>query len=103
MTMRAAALVLAAAALAGCGGGKSSSIGNNTLASDLSRRIGSSSPVVCWSKTGKLGHEAAMGYDRVCGISRTKPSIYVRTGTSDSTGWCLVTPRYLKAPRCPLE
>jgi hypothetical protein len=102
MTLRAAALVLAAAVLAGCGGGKSGAIGNNTLASDLSKRLGASSSLVCWSKAGKLGHEAAMGYDRVCGISHARPSIYVRTGTTDSTGWCVVTPRYVKAPSCPL-
>jgi hypothetical protein len=103
MKLRAAALVLAAAALAGCGGKSSSSpIGNSALASDLDKQVGFSSPLVCWSKTGKLGDESAMGYDRVCGISRAEPSVYVRTGTTDSTGWCVVTPRYVKAPRCPL-
>ena len=102
MKLRAAALVLAIGALAGCGGGKSGAIGNNALASDLTKQIGSSSSLVCWSKVGKLGHESAMGYNRVCGISQTKPSIYVRTGTSNSTHWCVVTPRYDKAPSCPL-
>jgi hypothetical protein len=102
MMVRAAALVLAAAALASCGGKSSSPIGNSALASDLGKQVGLSSPLVCWSKAGKLGRESAMGYDRVCGISRAQPSIYVRTGTTDSTGWCVVTPRYVKAPRCPL-
>ena len=103
MKLRAAALALAVAALAGCGGGKASGpIGNSTLAYNLSKQVGLSSSLVCWSKSGKLGRESAMGYDRVCGISRSRPSIYVRTGTSDKGGWCLVTPRYVKAPRCPL-
>jgi hypothetical protein len=103
MKLRTAALALAVAALAGCGGRSSSApIGNATLASDLGKEVGSSSSLVCWSRSGKLGHESAMGYDRVCGISRSTPSIYVRTGTSDKNGWCVVTPRYVKAPRCPL-
>lgn len=103
MKLRAAALAVAAAALAGCGGGKSSgAIGNATLASDLVKQVGLSSSLVCWSKSGKLGQESAMGYDRVCGLSRTRPSIYVRTGTSDKGGWCIVTPRFVKVPRCPL-
>jgi hypothetical protein len=102
MKLRAAALALAAATLAGCGGKSSAPIGNGALASDLGKQVGFSSSLVCWSKSGKLGHESAMGYDRVCGISRKTPSIYIRTGTSSKTGWCVVTPRYVKASRCPL-
>ena len=93
-------LALLVGVLAGCGG--SGPIKNDELASDLTKRINSSSPLVCWDKSGKLGSMSAMGYTRVCGIARSKPSVYVRTGTADKTGWCVVTPRYLAAPRCPL-
>ncbi|HST16380.1 MAG TPA: hypothetical protein VLK36_01845 [Gaiellaceae bacterium] len=93
-------LALVVGVLAGCGGSKP--IKNDALASDLSKRLSSSSPLVCWDKTGSLGAMSAMGYTRVCGIARSKPSIYIRTGTGDKTGWCVVTPRYLAAPRCSL-
>lgn len=89
------------AVLAGCG--SSGPIANKDLASDLTKRINSSSPLVCWDKIGSLGSMRAMGYTRVCGIARSKPSVYIRTGTADKTGWCVVTPRYLAAPRCPLS
>ena len=94
-------LALLVGVLAGCG--SSGPIGNNELASDLTKRLNSSSPLVCWDKTGSLGSMSAMGYTRVCGIARSKPSVYIRTGTADKTGWCVVTPRYLSAPRCPLS
>ena len=45
---------------------------------------------------------SAMGYTHVCGLSRNRPSLYVRTGVSGKPGWCLVTPRLVKAPKCPL-
>lgn len=99
MKARIAVLGLAVAALAGCG---SSTISNGKLASDLTHRIGLKTPLVCWQKTGTLGSLSAMGYTRVCGISQSRPSLYVRTGTDKKPGWCLVTPRYIKAPRCPL-
>jgi hypothetical protein len=94
-------LALLVGVLAGCGG--SQPIGNDELASDLTQRLNSSSPIVCWDKTGTLGSMAAMRYTRVCGIARSKPSIYIRTGTAGKTGWCVVTPRYLAAPRCSLS
>lgn len=94
-------LALLVGVLAGCGG-KSGPIGNDQLASDLSKRLNTPSPLVCWTKRGSLGGMSAMGYTRVCGISRSTPSVYVRTGTSNKTGWCVVTPRYKAAPRCSL-
>lgn len=94
-------LAILGAVLAGCG--SSGPIGNSELASDLTKRLNSSSPLVCWDKTGSLGSMSAMGYTRVCGITRSRPSVYIRTGTADKTGWCVVTPRYLAAPRCPLS
>jgi hypothetical protein len=104
MKLRIAVLALAAATLAGCGSKAAAGpIGNAALASDLTKQVRFSSSLVCWSKSGKLGNESAMGYDRVCGISRTKPSIYVRTGTKDKNGFCVVTPRYVKTARCPLS
>jgi hypothetical protein len=43
-----------------------------------------------------------MGYTRVCGLSRNRPSLYVRTGVKGKPGWCLVTPRLTKTTNCPL-
>jgi hypothetical protein len=99
MKARVAGIAVLAAALAGCG---SKPLTNERLASDLATKIGSTSTFVCWKRVGKLGQESAMGYDRVCGISRSRPSIYIRTGITTKPGWCLVTPRFVKAPRCPL-
>ncbi len=99
MKARAALLGLVVVALAGCG---SSKLTNDKLATDLSKRVGLKTPLVCWEKTGKLGGMSAMGYTRICGISQDRPAVYVRTGTDTKPGWCLVTPRYVKAPRCPL-
>jgi hypothetical protein len=105
--MRAQAIVVGAvvACLVGCGGSKP--LTNESLASDLSSTIGKSSTtgagkVVCWQAVGKLGNQSAMGYDHICGISRTRPSLYVRTGVKGKPGWCLVTPRLNVAPDCPL-
>ena len=99
MKARVAAIGLLAAALVGCG---SKPLTNERLASDLAAKIGPTSSLVCWKQVGKLGQMSAMGYDRVCGINRSRPSIYVRTGVTAKPGWCLVTPRLVKAPRCPL-
>jgi hypothetical protein len=95
-----ATALVVAVALVGCGGSKQ--LTNEKLATDLKTQIGSSSTLVCWTKTGKLGAMSAMGYTHVCGLSRNRPSLYVRTGVSGKPGWCLVTPRLNKAPRCPL-
>jgi hypothetical protein len=95
-----ATALVVAVALVGCGGSKQ--LTNEKLATDLTTQIGSSSTLVCWTKTGKLGAMSAMGYTRVCGLSRNRPSLYVRTGVSAKPGWCLVTPRLVKAPKCPL-
>jgi len=98
--LSAVSLALLVGVLAGCG--SSGPIGNDQLASDLSKRLNSSSPLVCWEKSGKLGAMSAMGYTRVCGIAHSKPSLYIRTGTSNKGGWCIVTPRYVALPRCSL-
>lgn len=105
--MRAQAIVVGVvvACLVGCGGSKP--LTNESLASDISKTIGTSSPagsakIVCWKTAGKLGNLSAMGYDHVCGISRSRPSLYVRTGVKAKPGWCLVTPRLNVAPDCPL-
>jgi hypothetical protein len=99
MKARAAAIGVLVAALVGCG---SKPLTNNRLASDLATQVGISSSLVCWNAAGKLGGMSLMGYDRICGASRSRPTIYVRTGIKEKPGWCLVTPRLLKAPRCPL-
>jgi hypothetical protein len=93
-----AAIAVLAVALAGCGSKK---LTNERLASDLGTMLNDKTSLVCWTKPGQLGQLSAMKYDRVCGISRTRPSIYVRTGVTAKPGWCLVTPRLLTAPRCP--
>ena len=98
--LSAVSLALLVGVLAGCG--SSGPIGNDQLASELSKRLNSSSQLVCWEKNGKLGTMSAMGYTRVCGITRSKPALYIRTGTSNKGGWCIVTPRYVALPRCSL-
>ena len=107
--MRAQAIVVGVVVvcLVGCGSSKPKPLTNETLASDLSSTIGKSSSIggrklVCWQSAGKLGSMSAMGYDHVCGISRTRPSLYVRTGVKAKPGWCLVTPRLNAAPDCSL-
>ena len=99
MKARVAAIGLVAAALVGCG---SKPLTNERLASDLATKVGITSSLVCWKQAGKIGRMKLMGYDRVCGISRNRPTIYVRTGVTTKPGWCVVTPRLVKAPRCPL-
>jgi len=94
-----AATGLLVAALVGCG---SKPLTNDRLASDITKKVGTTSTVICWDRAGKLGGMSRMGYDRVCGISRSKPSLYVRTGVKAKPGWCLVSPRLNKAPDCPL-
>lgn len=91
---------VAVAALVGCGGSKP--LSNDELATDLAGRIGSTEHLVCWTATGKLGGMSRMGYTRVCGLTRSRPTLYVRTGVKAKPGWCLVTPRLDKAPSCPL-
>jgi hypothetical protein len=105
--MRARAIVVGVvvACLVGCGGSKP--LTNESLASDISKAIAGkstidTSKIVCWKAAGKLGNLSAMGYDHVCGISRKRPSLYVRTGVKGKPGWCLVTPRLNVAPDCPL-
>ena len=95
-----ATALIVAVALVGCGGSKQ--LTNEKLATEITAQIGNSSTLVCWTKTGKLGAMSAMGYTHVCGLSRNRPSLYVRTGVSGKPGWCLVTPRLTTAPRCPL-
>jgi len=99
--MKAAQLVaigLLVVALVGCGSKK---LTNPGLASDIQQRLGSKSTILCWTKTGSIGGGSEMGYDRVCGISTSKPSLYVRIGVKAKPGWCLVSPRLNKAPDCP--
>jgi hypothetical protein len=98
--LSAVALALLVGGLAGCG--SAGPIGNAELASDVAKRLNRSSPLVCWEQNGKLGAMSAMGYTRVCGIARSTPSLYIRTGTSNEGGWCIVTPRFLALPRCTL-
>lgn len=98
--LSAVALALLVGVLAGCG--SAGPIGNAELASDVAKRLNRSSPLVCWEQNGKLGAMSAMGYTRVCGIARSTPSLYIRTGTSNKGGWCIVTPRFLVLPRCSL-
>ena len=93
--LSAVALALLVGVLAGCG--SAGPIGNAELASDVAKR-----PLVCWEQNGKLGAMSAMGYTRVCGIARSTPSLYIRTGTLNKGGWCIVTPRFLALPRCSL-
>ncbi len=99
MKARAAAIGVLVAALVGCG---SKPLTNGRLASELSSQAGIETALVCWNATGKLGGMSLMGFDHVCGANRGRPTIYVRTGIKGKPGWCLVTPRLLKAPRCPL-
>ena len=105
--MRAQAIVVGVVVVCLVGCGSSKPLTNESLASDISSTIGKSSKIgsgkiVCWQSAGKLGTMSAMGYDHVCGISRTRPSLYVRTGVKAKPGWCLVTPRLNVAPDCPL-
>lgn len=99
MKARLAAIGLGVAVLVGCG---SKPLTNDRLASDLATQVGMTSSVVCWNAAGKIGGMKLMGYDHICGLSRNRPTIYVRTGVKTKPGWCVVTPRYVKAPRCPL-
>ena len=99
MKAQAAAIGVLVAALVGCG---SKPLTNESLASDLTKQAGIKSSLVCWDAAGKIGGMSRMGYDHVCGISRGKASLYVRTGVDQKPGWCLVTPRLSKAPDCPL-
>jgi len=96
---QAAAIVLLVAALVGCG---SKPLTNDRLASNITKTVGIESTLVCWEAVGKLGGVSGTGYDHVCGLSRDRPSLYVRTGVKQKPGWCLVTPRLSKAPDCPL-
>ena len=99
MKARVAAIGVLAAALVGCG---SKPLTNERLASDLATQVGMNSSLVCWNAAGKIGGMKLMGYDHICGVSRNRPTIYVRTGIKAKPGWCLVTPRLTKAPPCPL-
>jgi hypothetical protein len=92
-----AAIGVLAVALVGCG---SKQVTNGRLASDLSTMLSEKTSLVCWTKPGQLGQLSGMKYDRVCGLSLGRPSIYVRTGVSQKPGWCLVTPRLKKTPVC---
>lgn len=97
-----AAPALAAVLLASaCGASKP--ITNAQLAKDLGSDVGLKSPLVCATRKGRLGKLTLMTYTRVCGINPSEPSIYVRTGVSGKPGWCVVTPLYAKAPKCPLQ
>lgn len=99
MRARALAIGVVVVALVGCG---SKPLTNERLASDLTTQVGIKTSVVCWKQAGKLGTLSAMGYDHICGINRSKPAIYIRTGVKAKPGWCLVTPRFNKGPDCPL-
>ena len=99
MKARLGAIGLVTAALVGCG---SKPLTNERLASDLATKVGIESSLVCWNAAGKIGGMKLMGYDHICGATRDRPTIYVRTGVKTKPGWCVVTPQYVKAPRCAL-
>jgi len=99
MKAQAAAIGLLVAALVGCG---SKPLTNERLASDITTTAGIKSTLVCWQTAGKIGGMSHMGFDHVCGLTHSRPSLYVRTGVKQKPGWCLVTPRLNKAPDCPL-
>jgi hypothetical protein len=92
------ALVVVAlvAALAGCGGGYS----DKALASDVSTAFKAKQPLECWHQKGRLQGYFNHGYDRVCGVLRTQPSIYVDVTSEGKKTWCVVSPRPKGVPLC---
>ena len=77
MKAQAAAIGLLVAALVGCG---SKPLTNERLASDITTTAGIKSTLVCWQTAGKIGGMSHMGFDHVCGLTHSRPSLYVRTG-----------------------
>jgi hypothetical protein len=84
-------------AVLGCGGGGYS---NKTLAEDVTKAMHANTPLVCWNRSGYLTSYYSHSYNRVCGLVRTQPTVFVDVNQKKHT-WCSVAPRYARLPVCP--
>src|SRR5690348_8902712 len=84
------------AVLAGCGSGYS----DKALASDVSDAFHLRTPLECWHQKGQLKGFFNHSYNRVCGVVRTQPSVFVDVSSESKKNWCVVSPRPKGVPVC---
>jgi hypothetical protein len=89
-----------------CGGGphaaRTTSSGapldNAALAAQVTEALGAKRPLVCTTKAGFLASVFNHRYNRICGVLRGQPAVYISLDTKHGT-WCAVSPRFARA--CP--
>lgn len=91
-------LACVALVLAGCGTKRFS---DKDLADSVGKALRANQPLMCWHQSGRLESFFNHSYNRVCGIVRTQPSVFVDVTDESAHRWCSVAPRYRRLPVCP--